>query len=269
MDLIPFKGAIMLTRTSPQRTVVKSESLFPVLWPWNDAESCRSSMMDSVRARSFTSFYLLATLCILIVIGLGDPRLCDTQVNALICSAAIWPTELFTAPHEFVLSWFTAPWFMHAVDQAIFCTVGFLVFTQSYECRAGTKNTIILCLGGTIIAATLVSLGLNLGHMFSPENEWINDSLARSWMGGSVAFYATIGGLAHFARTPWLMIGSTAIFEAWNHFLNGISTATSSAHMIALAFGFLMGLWLHPNGVLPTESDDDSFTELKVPHGGG
>ena len=247
-----------MTRTSPPRTRVKSERLFPVLWPWNDADSCRLGIAESLRARPFTSFYLFVTFCILIVIGLGDPRLCDTRVNALICSAAIWPTELFTAPHEFVLSWFTAPWFMHAVEQAIFCTIGFLVFTQSYECRAGTKNAIILCLGGTIIAAIVVSLALNLGHIFTPETEWINNSLARSWMGGSVAFYATIGGLAHFARTPWLMIGCTVLFEAWNHFLNGISTATGSGHMIGLGFGFLIGFWLHPNGVLPMKGEAET-----------
>ncbi len=250
-----FKEVKKMTRPSSQNMMARSERLFPVLWPWNDADSCRSSFTESLRTRPFTSFYLFATFCILTVIGLGDPRLCDTSVKALICSAAIWPTELFTAPHEFVLSWFTAPWFMHAFDQAIFCIVGFLIFTQSYECRAGTKNAIILCLGGTIAAATVVSLGLNLGHMFSPDTEWINNSLSRSWMGGSVAFYATIGGLAHFARTPWLMIGCTVLFETWNHFLNGISTATGSAHMVGLAFGFLIGIWLHPNGIIPMNEE--------------
>ena len=246
----------------------RSERLFPVLWPWNDADSCRLSITDCLRTRLFTAFYLFVTICILLVIGLGDPRHCDTRVKALICAAAIWPTELFTAPHEFVLSWFTGPWFMHAIEQVIFCIAGFLVFTQSYECRAGTKNTIILCLGGTIIAATVVALGLNLGHIISPETAWINDSLSRSWMGGSVAFYATIGGLAHFARTPWFMIGCTVLFEAWNHFLNGISTATSSAHMIALFFGFLIGLSLHPYGVLPMTKEESPNDDTEEPlHG--
>ena len=240
-------------QTELEDTSMRSRSFFPVLWPWNSLASSQTSLLGMLRTRRFTLLYLLITFTILILIGLGDPRLCETEAQILICSAAIWPAELFTAPHKFTFNWFTALWFMHAIDQVIFCTVGFLIFTQSYECRAGTKNAIILCLGGTIVASIVVSLGLNIGHLVAPDSAWINHSLDRSWMGGSVAFYATIGGLSHFARTPWVMIGCMTAFETGNHFLNGISITTNSAHLIAMMFGFIMGIWLHPKGILPSQ----------------
>lgn len=225
--------------------VSRTDSLFPLVWFWRDLESGRMGLADWLRSRPFTAFYLFAIATILLLIGMGDTRSCSTAVHAFICSHAIWPDQLFSAPHLFALSLLTGPWFLHDTQHVLYVIAGFLVFVQSYEARAGTKATLIVTFGGTAVAATLVALALNLGQMQYPDSEIITDSMSRNWVGGSVMFYATVGGLAHFARTPWVILGSTGAFEMWNHFGNDIMWATNAAHILSLTFGFIAGFWLH------------------------
>ncbi|MDP6640319.1 MAG: hypothetical protein QF817_04545 [Candidatus Poseidoniaceae archaeon] len=229
--------------------VVDERPANSLLWPWQDENCSNLRFKPWLMTRGFTISFLSISWLTIIFLGFGSSWNCsESWQNEIICSSAIYANEIFTQPHEFIFSWFSAVWFTNGLDHIIYVTVGFLIFVQSYECRMGTGKTIFLFFSGTAVAATVVSIGINYGYAAFPLDEMFITGMSRNWMGGSVGMFAIMGALLHCSRRPLLLLIPIILFEIWNGQTN-ISFLTSSGHMVAITYGYVAGYFLQQNSV--------------------
>jgi len=75
-----------------------------------------------------------------------------------------------------------------------------------------------------------------------------------------LAFICTIiGALSHCSRRPLVLLVPVILFEIWNGQAN-ISLLTSSAHMVAITYGYAVGYYLE-------RSTTDQRGSEKIDHG--
>jgi hypothetical protein len=231
---------------------VDARPINPLLWPWQDEEHTNLALKPWLISRGFTLSFLAVSWLSIAILGFGSSWNCsESWQNELICSAAIYANNIFTEPHAFIFSWFTGVWFSNGLDHIIYVTCGFVIFVQSYERRMGIKNTVFLFFTGTAVASTIVAVGINYGYAASPADELFITGMTRNWMGGSVGMFTIIGALSHCSRRPLVLLIPVILFEIWNGQTN-ISLLTSSAHMVAITYGYAAGYYLQKH--MPTPS---------------
>ena len=230
-----------------QQPVTDNRPINPLLWPWQDEEHTNMALKPWLTTRGFTFSFLVVSWLSIIIFGFGSSWNCsESWQNELICSAAIYANNIFTEPHAFIFSWFTGVWFSNGLDHIIYVTCGFVIFVQSYERRMGTKNTVFLFLSGTAVVSTVVAVGINYGYAAFPSDELFITGMSRNWMGGSVGMFTIMGALLHCSRRPLVLLIPVILFEIWNGQTN-ISLLTSSAHMVAITYGYTMGYYMQRN----------------------
>jgi hypothetical protein len=230
-----------------QQPVIGNRPTNPLLWPWQDEDHTNLALKPWLTTRGFTFSFLAVSWFSIAILGFGSSWNCsESWQNELICSAAIYANNIFTEPHAFIFSWFTGVWFSNGLDHIIYVTCGFVIFVQSYERRMGTKNTIFLFFSGTAVASTIVAVGINYGYAASPSDELFITGMSRNWMGGSVGMFTIMGALLHCSRRPLVLLVPVILFEIWNGQTN-ISLLTSSAHMVAITYGYAAGYYLQRN----------------------
>ncbi len=243
-----------------RQTEVDARPLNPLLWPWQDEEHTNLALKPWLITRGFTFSFLAVSWLSIAILGFGSSWNCsESWQNELICSAAIYANNIFTEPQAFILSWFTGVWFSNGLVHIIFVICGFVIFVQSYERRMGTKNTVFLFFTGTAVASTIVAVGINYGYAGYPSNELFITGMSRNWMGGSVGMFTIIGALSHCSRRPLVLLVPVILFEIWNGQAN-ISLLTSSAHMVAITYGYAVGYYLE-------RSTTDQRGSEKIDHG--
>ena len=63
---------------------------------------------------------------------------------------------------------------------------------------------------------------------------------------GLAGMFTIIGALSHCSRRPLVLLVPVILFEIWNGQTN-ISLLTSSAHMVAITYGYTAGYYLQKN----------------------
>ena len=240
--------------------------ILPLFWPWTDAERRVLSAKEFIRSRSFSLIYLIGIITIWATLGFGHwgSLRCDTLGEQLACSSAIWPNKLIDAPHEYLLSFFTSPWFHNDFSHIIFIIISFIIFIQSFEAKAGSKSTAILFFGTIAFTSIVAGIIFNSGAYFWPDNEIFTHPMSRSWMGGSIGLMGIIGALSHQSRWKWLIPIILLSFEYWNSEYNGISEYITWGHLSSALFGFVVwGIYLKRNTSIST----DEKNKPTVPEG--
>ena len=210
----------------------RREPLLPLYFPWTDGEHRALSLRDFLFSRSFSIVYI--TSIILIPYFFGFSRW-----------GAITPSKLFSEPHEYLLSFFTVPFVHYGTEHITQVTIAFIIFCQSFENRAGSKETAILFFATIAFTGLAMGLFTNVGNSLSPGTELFSHAMGRSWMGGSIGFFGIIGAMSHYSRKKWLIPVILVSFEYWNHFENGMNEYINMGHLCSALFGFVAwGLYL-------------------------
>ncbi len=221
---------------------------FPWSWPWCSLKGVPLRPLELFLSRKFTFSYLFIIWIFWLTDITGPANDCYLTGGGISCMNGLWAGDLVDAPIRFFTSLFVIPFFHRDTTHIVFVTMSFLVFVQSFEVREGAIRTYILfmiCLSG---AALGVSFGMHIGELIYPNSEFLANGFARNWSGGSAGFFGIIGASSHQTRHLWLVPIIAIIFETWNHFINGISALTSSAHMVSMTVGFLLwGYWISSN----------------------
>tara|TARA_B110000116_G_scaffold264042_1_gene271351 strand:- start:967 stop:1701 length:735 start_codon:yes stop_codon:yes gene_type:complete len=227
------------------------QPIIPLYCPWTDAERRILSVKEFFYSRCFSLIYLSGIITIWATLGFGHwgSLRCDTLGEQLACSSAIWPNKLIDSPHEYLLSFFTSPWFHNDFSHIIFIIISFIIFTQSFEVKAGSKSTAILFFGTIAFTSIVAGIIFNSGAYFWPDNEIFTHPMSRSWMGGSIGLMGILGALSHQSRWKWLIPTILLSFEYWNSEYNGISEYITWGHLSSALFGFVVwGIYLKRNG---------------------
>ncbi len=225
----------------------REDPLLPLYWPWTDTERKLLSPLEFLRSRSFSLFYLGGIISIWLTLGFGHwgSLRCETLGEQLACSSAIWPNKLVDAPHEYIFSFFASPWFHNDYPHIKFIIISFVIFAQSFEARAGSKETAMIFFGTIAITSIIAGIIFNIGVYFWPDNETFAHPMSRSWMGGSIGLMGILGALSHHARWKWAIPVIIIGFEYWNREYNGISEYVTWGHLSSALIGFVIwGLYL-------------------------
>ena len=91
------------------------------------------------------------------MLGYGS-RDCFTPSEAIICDFALWPSQLFEAPHLYILSLFTSIWFHNDPNHFLLILVVILLFFQTAEVRIGTRRALVALFGVQFLVAILMTL---------------------------------------------------------------------------------------------------------------
>ena len=218
---------------------------FPWSWPWCDSNGLPLRPLELFLSRKFTFSYLILIWVFWLSDMTGPPNDCYITGGGYSCIAGIWPGDLVDAPIRFFTSLLIIPFFHHDTPHIMFVTMSFLVFVQSFEAREGAIRTYVLFMICLSLTAIGVSIGMHIGELIYPDSEFIRSGFARNWNGGSAGMFGIIGASSHQARKAWLVPTIAIVFEMWNHFINGIGTLTSTAHMMSMTVGFLLwGYWI-------------------------
>ncbi|HJM67338.1 MAG TPA: rhomboid family intramembrane serine protease [Candidatus Thalassarchaeaceae archaeon] len=206
--------------------------LLPLYFPWTDGEHRVLGLREFILSRSFSIVYI--TSIILIPHFFGFSRW-----------GAITPTKLFSAPHEYLLSFLTVPFVHYGTEHITQVAITFAIFCQSFECRAGSKETAIVFFSTIAFTGLAMGLFINVGNWLSPETELFSQAIGRSWMGGSIGFFGILGAMSHHSRERWLIPVILVLFETWNHYENGMNEYINIGHLCSALFGFVIwGLYL-------------------------
>ena len=220
-------------------------SFFPWSWPWCDSNGLPLRPLELFLSRKFTFSYLILIWVFWLSDMTGPPNDCYITGGGYSCITGIWPGDLVDAPIRFFTSLLVIPFFHHDTPHIMFVTMSFLVFVQSFEAREGAIRTYVLFMICLSLTAIGVSIGMHIGELIYPDSEFIRSGFARNWNGGSAGMFGIIGASSHQARKAWLVPTIAIVFEMWNHFINGIGTLTSTAHMMSMTVGFLLwGYWI-------------------------
>ena len=233
----------------------KAEPFIPLFWPWTDTERRVLSPREFLRSRQFTLIYLSGIIAIWGTLGFGHwgGLRCETLGEQLACFSAISPHKMVDAPLEYILSFFTSPWFHNDYPHIKFVIISFVVFTQSFEARVGPKATALVFFGTIAFSSIVAGFVFNTGSHFWPDNETFTHPMTRSWMGGSIGLMGILGAMSHHTRWKWFVPAILISFEYWNHHYNGISEYITWGHLSSALFGFVFwGLYLRYNE--PTDS---------------
>jgi len=216
--------------------------LIPLTSPWFNQYSTSMSIYEIIKSRTFSLSYLAIILLIWYFLGFGHwgSRRCETLGEQLACASAIWPSEMFTAPHEYVLSFITSPFFHNDSPHLIFVLIGIMIFCQSFEAYAGPKATAIIFFSAITFTGLAMGLMVNVGYWISPENTFFSHAMNRSWMGGSVGMMGVIGALSHYSRNKWIIPVIVILFEVWNRYENGMNEYITFGHLTSVLFGFVV-----------------------------
>lgn len=205
---------------------------------------------DWVWSRKFSIFYVVVIWSIVAVFDFASTRNCEeTWQLAFACDQAIWMIKIYTKPLEFVMSWFTAPWFHNGLDHILFVTIfGFLLPVQSFEVQFGTKRTVLIFFTSYILISIFHGVLFNFGLQNWPESQFFAFGFERNWMGGSLGFYSIIGALSYCSRKKWFLIFLTGCFEIFNLFVIDIDIHISFIHLTSCLSGFMICWVLKKNG---------------------
>ena len=220
--------------------------LWPIVWPWQDGQGRTMKWRDALYSRWFSLSYLSVIGVLYALLGLGSSS-CSPPSEIIICDFALWPYNLFEAPHLFVVSVFTSIWFHNSSDHIILVVIVIVLFLQSAEVRIGRKRAIIAMFSVQFAAAVIMTLYLYAGNHFNPEDDWYHYGIySRNYMGGSVGLFGVVGVL--FARIKRPIFGAMCYFafEYWNAFIyHGASMYVVTGHATSFSLGFLLGIyWL-------------------------
>jgi len=221
--------------------------LLPFVFPFYDTNGKFLRPNQLFKSRIFSLVYLSFIFLIWYFLGYGHwgGHRCETLGEQLACASAIWPEKLFSAPHEYLLSFLTSPFFHNDWPHLKLVSIGFVVFCQSFEARAGTKPTVFIFFSSIAFTGLIMGLIMNVGYFFSPDAELFLGAMGRSWMGGSVGMMGILGALSHFSKNKSLIPIIVVLFEIWNRYENGMNIYITFGHLSSFLFGFLIwGYWL-------------------------
>lgn len=228
-----------------------SEQLIPYQWFWTNTYGERMGFVEWIKSRPFSILYLAVIWTIIGILGFASTRNCDTWQQMIACDRAIYMIKMVTHPLEYVMSWFTAPYFHNGLDHILFVTIfGFMMPVQSFEVQYGTRSTIIIFIISYVVVGVFFGSLFNVGIAYWPKVEFFQFGFERSWMGGSVGFYAVIGALAHTSRKQWFLLLLIGCFEILNLAVIGIDVHISFIHVISATSGFLTCKVLKSKGML-------------------
>ncbi|WP_420580006.1 hypothetical protein [Reichenbachiella sp.] len=229
-----------------------NQQLIPYQWFWTNVYGERMGFGAWAKSRPFTIAYLIIVWSIIGILGFASTRNCEeTWQLAFACDRAIWMIKIVTEPLNYVMSWFTAPFFHNGLDHILFVSIfGFLMPVQSFEVQNGTKSTVIIFFVSYIFVGLFFGAFFNIGVGYWPDSEFFQFGFVRNWMGGSVGFYALIGALAYTSRKQWFLLVLIACFEVINLTVIGIDVHISFIHVMSATSGFLTCMILKKQGVL-------------------
>ncbi|MEE3134208.1 MAG: rhomboid family intramembrane serine protease [Candidatus Thermoplasmatota archaeon] len=226
---------------------MKRKPLFPFVFPLCDSKGKFLRPNALIKSRGFSFSYLLIVMLIWYFLGFGHwgGRVCESFIQQLSCSSAIWPNKLFSKPHEYIFSFFTSPYFHNDPPHLKLVIYGFLIFAQSFEARSSPKSAMLLFFLSITFTCLLIGLIMNIGHYLDPDSALFNGALDRSFMGGSVGMFGLLGGLSHYSRKKWLIPSIVVMFEIWNRYFNGMNIYITMGHLTSFFFGFILwSYWL-------------------------
>jgi len=224
-----------------------TKPLLPFLLPWTDEHGHNLRLGEIFFTRYFTLSFIGVSWAFFWILGPGDSWNCTTTIGQQIsCAAAMWPGELFNAPHLFLIALFTAPWFHNGYRHIYFVTVTFMLIVQAFEVRNGARATVIIFFSAIIFAGTLAGIAMNIGAHFSPETAFFTDAMQRNWIGGSAGMMGVLGALIQHTQKKWILPLVLLCFEFWNSKYNDISGWITILHLTSALFGFVVwGWWLN------------------------
>ena len=220
--------------------------IWPMLWPWNDGLGARMHWRDVLNSRRFSLYYLLVIALMYALLGFGTHG-CSTRSEIIICDFALWPYNLFEAPHIFVVSLFTSMWFHNSPDHILLVAVLIVVILQTAEVRIGTKRAMITLFGVQTLVALIMTLYLYTGDYLNPTDDWYAHGIYnRNYMGGSVGLFGVVGVLYSQIKRPIAGALFYTGFEFWNAYIyHGAGIYVSMGHVTAFTLGFILGqYWL-------------------------
>ena len=210
----------------------RREPLLPLYLPWTDGERRVLGPLEFLHSRCFSLAYITSIILIPHFFGFSY-------------WGAITPSKLFTAPHEYLLSFITVPFVHYGTEHITQVTITFIIFCQSFESRAGSKETAILFFSTIAFTGLAMGLFINVGNWLSPDTELFTQAFGRSWMGGSIGFFGILGAMSHYSREKWLIPVILVLFETWNHYENGMNEYINIGHLCSALFGFVIwGIYL-------------------------
>ena len=219
--------------------------MVPYQWPWTDRYGQRMSFGAWLKSRKFSIGYVVVIWAIVGILDFGSTRDCEsTWQLAFQCDQAIWMAELYSAPLQFFMSLITAPYFHNGWDHILFVVVfGFMLPIQSFEVQHGSLAAFGIFTLSYIFVTTGLGFFFNIGLDLYPDNHFFQFAFERNWMGGSIGFFAAIGGLSFFSPKPWFLMTLVVGFELFiNQLVINIDPHISLAHITAASSGWLMCL---------------------------
>ena len=231
--------------------------VWPMVWPWNDGQGIRMHWRDALNSRRFSVCYLLVIALLYALLGLGSHG-CSTSSEIIICDFALWPYNLFEAPHLFVISLFTSIWFHNSIDHILLVTVVIVIFLQSAEVRIGTKKAMIAMFTVQALVALIMTLYLYMGDYLNPTDDWYAHGINnRNYMGGSVGLFGVVGVLFSQIKRPIAGALFYSGFEFWNaHIYHGASMYVVLGHVTAFTLGFILGQYWLRQEIKQIETDE-------------
>ena len=124
----------------------KIKPLLPFVFPICDSNGKLLTPTQLFKSRTFSFSYLLIVAFIAYFLGFGHwgGHRCESFIEQLACSSSIWPNKLFSRPHEYLVSFFTSPYFHNDLPHIKLVLIGFLIFGQSFEAWTNSKSTFVL-----------------------------------------------------------------------------------------------------------------------------
>ena len=227
--------------------MIQVRPTWPMMLPWKDGQGQNLSFKEIVKSSRFSVTYLLSVMFLYAMLGYGS-RDCFTPSEAIICDFALWPSQLFEAPHLYILSLFTSIWFHNDPNHFLLILVVILLFFQTAEVRIGTRRALVALFGVQFLVAFLMTLYLYAGTQLYPDDPWyLHGYSGRNYMGGSVGLFGVGGVLFSQIKRPIVGALLYSGFEFWNAYIyEGAALYVSMGHVTAFTLGFILGrYWLH------------------------
>jgi hypothetical protein len=234
-----------------------TKPLLPFLLPWTDEHGYNLSPVEILRTRYFTLSFIVVSWAFFLGLGPGNSWNCTTTMGQQIsCAAALWPGHLVSAPHQFLISLFTAPWFHNGYQHIYFVTITFMLIVQAFEVRNSSRATVVIFFSTVVFSGILAGISMNLGAYFRPDDVFFTDAIERNWIGGSAGMMGVIGAVSQNTRKKWILPLVLLCFEFWNSKYNGISGWVTIFHLSSALFGFVVwGWWLNRQLSTPPVGD--------------
>jgi len=242
-----------LTFVKSQRT---SRNLLGFVAPWKDPSGKTLGPLEIIMSRRITITYLILVWgYIFFIVEAQEGDRLYTMKEFFYQFDRMDSNELIPNSVGFLFTLFTAPFSHWDRVHAIYVTGGVLFFIQSFEAHNNWKHCAIIFIGTSATTSFLFSIFFNVGFSIYPDVEMFAHVMGRTFKGGSIGMFGTLGALSYHAKRPQYLLILVFMFEVWNYTSFGTDGAISLGHATSMLIGWSTWRWWNRKGEQYDESE--------------